>query len=105
MDHKDDTKPGKLPVTSLTIKLAKIILRALAVILIGFVSAIIGLILGAIVGGTLAGIFEIVFGYEFVFNGRVGYKGTGQIGFILGALIGIFASGVYFFGRRTEKNR
>jgi hypothetical protein len=48
----------------------KFILRALAVILIGFVSAIIGLILGAIVGGTLAGIFEVVFGYEFVFNGR-----------------------------------
>jgi hypothetical protein len=81
----------------------KIILRALAVILIGFVSAVIGLIAGAIVGGSLAGIFELVFGFAPVFNGREGYEGTGQIGFILGAMIGIVASGVYFFGRRTKK--
>jgi hypothetical protein len=81
----------------------KIILRALAVLLIGFVSAVIGLIAGAIVGGSLAGIFELVFGFAPVFNGREGYEGTGQIGFILGALIGIVASGVYFFGRRTKK--
>jgi hypothetical protein len=81
----------------------KIILRALAVILIGFVSAFIGLIAGAIVGGSLAGIFELIFGFAPVFNGREGYEGTGQIGFILGAMIGIVASGVYFFGRRTKK--
>jgi hypothetical protein len=81
----------------------KIILRALAVLLIGFVSAVIGLIAGAIVGGSLAGIFELVFGFAPVFNGREGYEGTGQIGFILGAMIGIVASGVYFFGRRTKK--
>jgi len=83
-------------------KLINLILRVLAVILIGFVSAVIGLILGAIVGGTLVGAFEIVFGYEFVFNGRVGYEGTGQIGFILGALIGLVVSGVRLFGKRTN---
>jgi hypothetical protein len=55
----------------------KIILRALAVILIGFVSAFIGLIAGAIVGGSLAGIFELIFGFAPVFNGREGYEGTG----------------------------
>lgn len=89
--------------TSLMIKIAKIVLRVIAVILIGCVSAVIGLILGAIVGGNLAAIYEIVFGQEFVFNGRVGYEATGQIGFILGALIGLVASGVYLFGRRTKK--
>ena len=84
-------------------RLIKIVLRALAVILIGFVSAVIGLILGAIVGGTLVGAFEIVFGYEFVFNGRVGYEGTGQIDFILGALIGLIAGSVLLFSKRTKK--
>ena len=83
-------------------KLINLILRVLAVILIRFVSAVIGLILGAIVGGTLVGAFEIVFGYEFVFNGRVGYEGTGQIGFILGALICLVVSGVRLFGKRTN---
>lgn len=82
--------------------IVKFILRALAVILIGFVSAIIGLILGAIVGGNLAGIFELVFGYEFVFNGRVGYEATGQLGLIFGALIGLVGSSVYLFGKRTN---
>ena len=81
----------------------KIILRALAVILIGFVSAFIGLIAGAIVGGSLAGIFELVFGFAPVFNGREGYEGTGQIGFILGALIGLIASSARLFGKCTEK--
>jgi len=95
-----NTKQGELLMISLMLK---IVLRAFAVILIGFICAVIGLIVGAIVGGTLIGIFEIVFGYEFVFNGRVGYEGTGQIGFILGALIGLVGSGVYLFGRRAEK--
>ena len=85
------------------IKIAKIILRILAVILLGFVAAVMGLIAGAIIGGNLAAIFELVFGYEFVFNGRVGYEATGQIGFILGALIGLVGSGAYLFGRRTQK--
>jgi hypothetical protein len=78
----------------------KITLRALAVIVIGVVSAVIGLILGAIVGGNLAAIYELVFGFAPVFNGREGYEGAGQIGFILGALIGFVASGVGLFGKR-----
>jgi hypothetical protein len=84
------------------LKTAKIILRILAVILIGFVSAVIGFIAGVIIGGSLAGIYELVTGYEFVFNGRVGYEATGQIGFILGALTGLVGSTVYLFGRRTK---
>ena len=88
---------------SLMIKIAKIILRVLAVMLIGFVSAVIGFIFGLVVGGTLAGIFEIVFGYPFVFNGREGYEATGPLGFILGALIGLIGGSALLFGRRRKK--
>ncbi|HSF82815.1 MAG TPA: hypothetical protein VLA49_16390 [Anaerolineales bacterium] len=84
-------------------RLINVALRVLAIILIGFVSAVIGLILGAIVGGNLAGIYELVLGYPFVFNGREGYEATGQIGFILGALVGFVASGVRLFGWRNKK--
>ena len=88
--------------TSLMVKIPKTVLRVLAVILIGLVCAVIGLIAGAIVGGSLAGIFELVFGFAPVFNGREGYEGTGQIGFILGALAGLVGSSVYLFGKRTK---
>ena len=81
----------------------KIVLRALAVILIGFVSAVIGFIAGIIIIGTLSPFYELIFGHEFVFNGREGYEAGGPIGFILGALIGFVGSGVYLFGRRTTK--
>ena len=75
--------------------LIKIVLRALAVILIGFVSAVIGFIVGSIIFTTFAS--------GFVINGREGYEAGGPIGFILGALIGLIASGALLFGRRTEK--
>jgi hypothetical protein len=81
----------------------KRVLRVLAVILIGIVAAVIGLIAGAIIGGNLAALYELVSGHAFVFNGREGYEATGQIGFILGALVGLVGSGVLLFGRRTEK--
>jgi len=61
------------------------------------------LIVGAIVGGILAAIYELIFGFTPAFNGREGYEGTGQIGFILGALTGFVASGIGLFGKRTKK--
>lgn len=82
----------------------KIILRVLAVILIGFVAAVIGLIVGAIVGGNLAVIYELLSGHEFVFNGRVGYEATGQLGFIFGALMGLTISSVYLFTDLLKNN-
>lgn len=82
----------------------QIILRALAVILIGFVSAIIGLILGAITGGNLSGIIELVTGYPFVFNGREGYEATGQLSLLLGALIGFVTSGDAYLASDTIKS-
>jgi len=68
------------------------VLRALAVFLTGFVSAVLGFIAGSMV--------FIIFGFEF--NGRQGYEAGGPIGFILGALIGLVGSGVWLFGRRTK---
>ena len=65
----------------------KIVLRALAVILIGLVSAVIGFIAGS-------NIF-IIFGLEF--NGRQGYEAGGPMGFILGALTGLIASSALLF--------
>ena len=69
------------------IKSIKILLRALAVILIGFVCGATGLIIGASIGAGVG----------------VGYEAGGQIGFILGALISLIASGARLFGKRTEK--
>jgi len=71
----------------------KIVLRALAVLLIGLVSAVIGFIAGS-------NIF-IIFGLEF--NGRQGYEAGGPMGFILGALTGLIASSVLLFRKRTGK--
>jgi len=79
--------------TSLMIKLAKIVLRLLAVLLSGVVCAVPGFIAGSM-------IFAI-FGFEF--NGRQGYEAGGPIGFILGALIGLIASSVLLFRKRIAK--
>jgi hypothetical protein len=71
----------------------KIVFRALAVLLIGLVSAIVGFI-------AVSMVFAI-FGFEF--DGRQGYEAGGPIGFILGALTGLFVSGVRLFGKRTGR--
>jgi len=88
---QEDFKKGE----SLMIKMIKMLLRVLAVILIGFVSAVIGFIVVVNIG--------FIFAPEFVFNGREGYEVTGPLGFILGALMGLIASGARLFGKRTEK--
>jgi len=62
----------------------KTLLRVFAVVLIGFVCGVIGMIVGALIGGNYA--------EQFVFNGVQGYEATGQIGFILAALIGLILS-------------
>lgn len=84
---------------SILIKTAKIILRILVVILIGFVTAVIGLIVAA----NLAGIYELISGHPFVLNGRESYEAAGPIGFILGGLIGLIGSSVLLFRKRTAK--
>jgi len=59
-------------------------LRFSGVILIGLVSGVIGWIVGALIGGNYA--------EQFIFNGVQGYEATGQIGFILGLLLGLITS-------------
>jgi ABC-type cobalamin transport system permease subunit len=91
MHNQEDFKPRESRMT----KIIKILLRALAVLLIGFVSAVIGFILGAIIGGNLAAA-----NFVLVLNGQQGYEAGGSIGLILGALIG---SSALLFGKRTGK--
>jgi len=80
---------------SLMIKIAKIILRVLAVMLTGFVFGVFGFIVVVNIGMIIAP--------EFVFNGREGYEATGPLGFILGALIGLIGGSALLFGRRRKK--
>ena len=70
------------------------VLRIIAVIGITLVSGIIGLVIGALIGGSYA--------QDFVFDGVRGYEATGQLGFILGAVAGLFLS-VWFIVRRKNK--
>ena len=71
----------------------KIILRTFVVLLIGFVSGVIGWIVGALIGGNYA--------EQFVFNGVRGYEATGQLGFICGALIGLILSWWFLFKKKS----
>jgi hypothetical protein len=71
----------------------KIILRTFVVLLIGFVSGVIGWIVGALIGGNYA--------EQFVFNGVRGYEATGQLGFIFGALIGLILSWWFLFKKKS----
>ena len=73
----------------------KLILRAIAITFIGFFSAVFGFVVGSI--------FFTTFIPEFVIFGREGYEAGGPIGFILGAVIGLSGSSVFFFGKRTKK--
>ena len=69
------------------------LLRLLSIILIGLVSAVLGWLIGAWVGGNFA--------EQVVFNGVRGYEATGQIGSILGTLIGLLSSSWLLFRRKT----
>jgi hypothetical protein len=73
-----------LPTEKDELPMIKTVLRVIVVIMIGFVSGVTGMIIGALLGGNFA--------EQFVFNGVQGYEATGQIGFILGALIGLISS-------------
>jgi hypothetical protein len=71
----------------------KTTLRIFAVIVIGVISGATGMIIGALIGGNYA--------EQFVFNGVQGYEATGQIGFILGALIGSIAGWWFLLKRKS----
>jgi hypothetical protein len=58
--------------------------RILIVVVIGLIAGVIGWVIGALIGGNYA--------EQLVFNGVRGYEATGQIGFLLGTLIGLTSS-------------
>jgi hypothetical protein len=69
-------------------------LRVLAVLLIGFVSAVIGSIIVINLGHGFA--------LDFTFNSWEGYKAPGPIGIILGSLIGLIRGSVFLFRKRRK---
>jgi hypothetical protein len=60
------------------------VLRVAIILVIGIVSGLMGWVIGALIGGNYA--------EQVVFNGVRGYEATGQVGFILGMLTGLFLS-------------
>ena len=62
----------------------KILGKAAIVVLSGLILGLIGMLIGALIGGNFATGFQ--------FNGVRGYEATGQVGFILGAAIGVLVS-------------
>jgi len=73
--------------------MGKIILRIFFTLVIGFVLGVIGLFIAMYIGGNYA--------EDFVFNGVRGYEATGQIGFIIGGVIGLF-TGWWFLLKRKK---
>jgi len=69
----------------------KTVLRVFLTLVIGFILGIIGLFIAMYIGGNYA--------EDFVFNGVRGYEATGQIGFIVGGIIGLI-SGWWFLLKR-----
>jgi len=73
--------------------MGKIILRIFFTLVIGFVLGVIGLFIAMYIGGNYA--------EDFVFNGVRGYEATGQIGFIIGGVIGLI-TGWWFLLKRKK---
>ena len=71
----------------------KTLLRAFVVLFIGFVSGLCGWIFGALMGGNYA--------EQFVFNHLRGYEATGQLGFLIAALIGLSVGWWFLFKRKS----
>jgi len=74
--------------------MGKTILRVFFTLVIGFVLGVIGLFVAMYIGGNYA--------EDFVFNGVRGYEATGQIGFIVGGVIGLISGWWFLFKRKKE---
>jgi hypothetical protein len=84
------SKHGELKVIN---RITGIIVRLFAVLFTGVVAAVIGFITGSMVFA--------IFGLEL--NGRQGYEAGGPVGFVLGALLGLIACGVFLFRKQIRK--
>ena len=62
----------------------KNIWKALLILSVGLILGMVGMLIGALIGGNYA--------TEFQFNGVRGYEATGQLGFVIGAAIGVLVS-------------
>ncbi|MBI5294471.1 MAG: LPXTG cell wall anchor domain-containing protein [Chloroflexi bacterium] len=71
----------------------KTVLRVFLTLIIALVLGVIGLLIAMYIGGNYA--------EDFVFNGVRGYEATGQIGFIIGGIIGL-VTGWWFLLRRKK---
>ncbi len=70
----------------------KTALRVFFMLIIGFVLGVIGLFIAMYIGGNYA--------EDFVFNGVRGYEATGQVGFIVGGIIGLISGWWFMFKKR-----
>jgi hypothetical protein len=75
----------------------KTTLRVFFTLVIGFVLGVIGLFIAMYIGGNYA--------EDFVFNGVQGYEATGQIGFIVGSLIGLISGWWLLLKRKMDDAR
>jgi hypothetical protein len=71
----------------------KTVLRVFLTLVIAFILGVIGLFIAMYIGGNYA--------EDFVFNGVRGYEATGQIGFIIGGVIGLI-TGWWFLLKRKK---
>ena len=69
----------------------KTILRVFTFLGITLASGITGLVIGALIGGNYLP--------DFSFNGVQGYEATGQLGLIIGVLIGVFTGWFLLYKR------
>lgn len=67
-------------------------LRVFLTLVIGFGLGVIGLFISMYIGGNYA--------EDFVFNGVRGYEATGQIGFIIGGVIGLIMGWWFLLNRK-----
>ena len=71
----------------------KLVIKGVVTIVSGLFFGAVGLFLGAYIGGNFA--------QDFTFIGVRGYEATGQLGFILGAIMGFLVS-ILFLRNRSQ---
>ena len=71
--------------------MVKLILKGIVVLISGLLFGAMGLFLGALIGGNYA--------QNFALFGVRGYEAAGQLGFILGAIMGVVVSFLFMQNR------